>query len=61
MQKEQIRDVASRVLADGIDATLAANERKIAAALDAGRFRLKAVPRCRSCSTSTAHRTLHAG
>jgi hypothetical protein len=44
LQKEHIRAVASRVLSEGIDATLAANERKIAVALDTGRFRLKGRP-----------------
>jgi hypothetical protein len=46
LQKEHIRAVASRVLSEGIDATLAANERKIASGS-------RAVPICRNCSTST--------
>lgn len=44
LQRENIKADAERVVAEGVDATLAANEKKIAAALDTGRFTLKGRP-----------------
>jgi hypothetical protein len=44
LQQENIQADAEKVVAEGVDATLAANEKKIAAALDTGRFTLKGRP-----------------
>jgi hypothetical protein len=44
LQRENIKADAEKVAADGVDATLAANEKKIAEALDTGRFTLKGRP-----------------
>jgi hypothetical protein len=44
LQRENITKDATQVVAEGIDATLAANEKKIIQALDTGRFTLKARP-----------------
>ncbi len=44
LQQENIATVAARVLADRLDATLVANEEKIAAALEPGRFTLRGRP-----------------
>jgi hypothetical protein len=44
LQQEGIQADAARVLGEGIEETLAANEKKIAAALDAGGFTLKDRP-----------------
>lgn len=44
LEQEKIADVAARILANNIDTTLSANETKIAAALDTGRFMLKGRP-----------------
>jgi hypothetical protein len=44
LQRENIKADAERVAAEGADATLAANEKKIAEALDTGRFTLKGRP-----------------
>jgi hypothetical protein len=44
LQSEKIDALVARVVANGLDATLAANEKKIAAALDAGRFTLRNRP-----------------
>ena len=44
LEQEKIAEVAARVLGDSIEATLAANEKKITAALDTGRFTLRGRP-----------------
>ncbi len=44
LQSENVAAIAARVLAEGGDVTLATNEKKIAAALDRGRFTLRGRP-----------------